>query len=147
MNTTGTSNTFSSSLTASRPREAVGELDVGEDQAGFPVLGQRHRVGMGAGDADHVVAEIFHQALEVHRDKRLVLDDQHVGGDLGGHFAAGGIGEFSGLGDVGAEDVGDFLLGKTLQRQQQERLAGQRRYVGESRAPTASAGWRYRCRR
>ena len=72
---------------------AVGELDVGEDQAGLLVLGERHGVRMGAGHADDVVAEIAHQAFEVHRDEGLVLDDQHVGGDLGGHLAAGRIGE------------------------------------------------------
>ena len=31
-----------------------------------------------------------------------------------------GIGELAGLGDVGAEDERDFLLGKAFQRQQQE---------------------------
>ncbi len=48
-------------------RRAVGELDVGEDQAGLLVLGERHGIGMRCAHADDVVAEILHQALEVHR--------------------------------------------------------------------------------
>ena len=92
MNNTGTSNT-STFRSPHRGPTAVGELDVGEDQAGLLVLGQRHRIGMGAGDADHVVAEVLHEALKVHRDEGLVLDDQDVGGDFRRHLAAGGVRE------------------------------------------------------
>ncbi len=84
---------------------------------------------MGTRDADHVVTEILHQAFEIHRDEGLVLDDQHVGGDLGGHFAAGGIGQLAGFGHIDAENPGHFLFGKTFQRQQQKGLPRQRRDV------------------
>ena len=46
----------------------------------------------------------LHQAFEIHRNEGLVLDDQHVGGDLRRHFASGGIGELAGLGDIDRQD-------------------------------------------
>ena len=132
MKTTGTSNTAQQFVDRVQTGGTVGQLDVGEDQAGLLVLGKRHRVGMGARDADHVVAEIAHEALEIHRDEGLVLDDQDVGGDLGGHLAARGIGELAGFGNVDAEDVGHLLLRKAFQRQQEESLARQRGNIGET---------------
>jgi len=44
-------------------------------------------------------------------------------------LAAGGIGELAGLGNLLVEDEGDFFLGKSFQRQQQEGLPRQRRDV------------------
>ena len=84
---------------------------------------------MGAGDADHVVAEVLDETLEVHRDEGLVLDDQDVGGDFRRHLAAGGIRQLAGLGDVGIENERHFLLGEAFEREQQERLPRQRRDV------------------
>ena len=55
---------------------------------------------MGAGHADDIVAEILHEALKIHRDEGLVLDDENVGGDLGGHFPARGVGKFAGFRDI-----------------------------------------------
>jgi len=55
---------------------------------------------MGAGHADDIVPEVAHQAFQVHRDEGLILDDQHVGCDLGGHLAAGGIGDARGVAAV-----------------------------------------------
>ena len=106
MNTTGTSKVRNSSLTASRPEEPSASWISGENQAGLPVLGQCNGVGVGvgAGDADDVVAGILHQAFGIHRNEGLVLDDQHVGGDLRRHFASGGIGELAGLGDIDRQD-------------------------------------------
>mgnify|MGYP003335068203 CR=1 FL=1 len=65
-----------------KPGRTVGELDVGQDQAGLAGPRQRHRVRMGAGDAEDVVAEILHQAFEVHRDECFVLDDENARGHL-----------------------------------------------------------------
>ena len=66
------------------------------------------------------MAEILHQAFEIHGDESLVLDDQYVGGDLGGHFAPGRIGKLAGLGDIGAENEGHLFLREAFERQQQE---------------------------
>ena len=54
---------------------------------------------------------------------------KHVGRDFRRHLPTRGIGELAGLGDIDTEDEGDFFFGKTFQRQQQERLARQRRDV------------------
>ena len=81
---------------------------------------------MGAGDANHVVTQIPHQALEIHRDEGLVLDDQHIGRDFRRHFPPRRIGEPAGLGDVGSKDECHLFLGEAFQGQQQERLARQR---------------------
>ena len=42
---------------------------------------------MSARHTDHFMAEIFKKGLEVHCDKYLVLDYEHVGRDLGGKLA------------------------------------------------------------
>ena len=86
---------------------------------------------MGSGDTDHVVPQILHERLEIHRNECLVLDDQHVGGDLGRHFAAGGVREAARLGHVGAQNESDFFFREALQRQQQKGLARQRGDVGK----------------
>ena len=39
--------------------------------------------------ADDIVSEAFDQSLDVHGDEGLVLDNEHIGRDLGGEFAAG----------------------------------------------------------
>ena len=44
---------------------------------------ERDCFAMGARDAEHPVAQTFHQGLELHGDEGLVLDNQHIGGDLG----------------------------------------------------------------
>ena len=89
MKITGTSNDAEQLVDSVEAGTAVGELDIGEDQSRPLLLGQRHRFGMGAGDADDLVAEALDQRLDVHGDERLVFDDQDVGGDFGGEFAAG----------------------------------------------------------
>ena len=63
-------------------RAVVGELDVGEHQAGPLRHRLRDRLVAGDGDAGDVVAEVADDRLDVHRDDRLVLDDQHVGAGL-----------------------------------------------------------------
>ena len=93
MNTTGTSKVLQQLVDRIETRAAIGELNIGQDQARLLVLRQRDRIRMGARDADDVMAKILDEAFEIHRDERLVLDDEHVGRDLGGHLAAGGIGQ------------------------------------------------------
>src|SRR5690606_3798606 len=61
----------------------VGQLDVRQHQAGGLAGHRIDRFGAGGGDVDHRVAELGDQRLDVGGDHRLVLDDQHVGGELG----------------------------------------------------------------
>ena len=79
MKITGTENSARMSLTASMPRTVVGQLDVGEHQARRRLARLRDRLVAGDGDAGDIVAEIANDRLDIHRDDRLVLDDQHVG--------------------------------------------------------------------
>ena len=61
------------------PLEIVGKLDVGKDQA------RRMRARLGNGlvardcDAGDVVAKVADDRLDIHRDDRLILDDEHIG--------------------------------------------------------------------
>ena len=86
------------------------------------------------------MAEAFDQAFEIQRDEGLVLDDQHVGGDLGGKLAAGFLDQFAQLRHVDIEDLGGVVLRKPFQRDQQEGLARQRRDLGEMPARPACVG-------
>ena len=79
MKITGTENSARMSLTASMPLEIVGELDVGKDQARRVLARLRDRLVAGDGNAGDIMAEVADDSLDVHRDDRLVLDDQHVG--------------------------------------------------------------------
>src|SRR5690606_35983721 len=62
---------------------AVGELDVGEHQAGGLAGDRVHRLGAGGGDVDHRVPDLGDQGLDVGGDDRLVLDDEHLGRQFG----------------------------------------------------------------
>ena len=120
---TGTSKVARSSLTASRPELPSASWMSARIRPGRLALARRDRLGMGAGDADHPVTEGFHQTLQVEGDEGLVLDDQDVGGDLLGQFAAGLFHQATHRLHVEPQDMGGILLGKTFQRDQQEGLA------------------------
>ena len=79
MKITGTENSARMSFTASIPLEFVGELDVGKHQARRVLTRLRDRFVAGDGDAGDVMAEVADDRFDIHRDDRLVLDDQHVG--------------------------------------------------------------------
>ncbi len=86
---------------------------------------------MGPRNADDIMAQILDQALQIHRDEGLILDDQHVGRDLGGQFATRLIGEPAGLGNIRAQNEAYFFLRKALKREQEEGLPRQRRDIRE----------------
>jgi len=86
---------------------------------------------MGSGDADDVVTEIADQALQIHCDKRLILDDQYVGRNFGSHLPPGRIDQLADLGHVRLENEGHLLLGKAFQRKQQKGLTWQWRDIGQ----------------
>ena len=86
---------------------------------------------MGAGDAEHVVAEVLDQPLEVHGDEGLILDDEDVGGDFGGKLAAGLLDQIAQRPHVNIEDRAGVFLGEAFQRDQQEGLPRQRRDVAK----------------
>ena len=123
MKITGTSNECEHLIDRVEPGAAVGELDVGEDDAGPLGFGERHGLAMGARDAEHAMAKTFDQRLEIERDEGLVLDDQHVGGDLGGELAAGFLDQRAQPRHVDVEHLGGVVFGEAFQRHQQERLA------------------------
>ena len=79
MKMTGTENSARISFTASMPLEIIGELDVGEHEAGRVLPRLRNGFVAGHGDAGDVVAEIANDRLDVHRDDRFVFDDQDIG--------------------------------------------------------------------
>src|SRR5581483_1219019 len=91
-------------------RTSVGKLNVRQDEARLLVLGKRHGICMGASHADDMVTEIPHQAFKIHCDKRLVFDDQNIGGDLSRHLSPGGIGKSTCLSNIYPEYESDFLL-------------------------------------
>lgn len=62
---------------------ARAEIDVREDQAGFGLAREFHRIGFGGRHAGDLMAAPADQILDIHRDDRFVLDDQDGGlGDL-----------------------------------------------------------------
>ncbi len=83
MKITGTSKRGQDVLHRVDARRAVGQLDVGQHQAGRLAGHRVDRLGAGGGDVDHGVAELGDQGLDVGGDDRLVLDDQDVGGQFG----------------------------------------------------------------
>ena len=64
------------------PGAAVLQLNVRHDQLRLPLRRQGDRLAVAARDADHAVTEIFDDRFEVHRDDRLVLDDQDARGEF-----------------------------------------------------------------
>ena len=69
--------------------------------------------------------------LDVHGNERLVLDDEDIGGDFGGEFAAGLFDQAAQRRQVAVEHFGRVLLGKSFERHQQEGLPGPRRDLGQ----------------
>src|SRR4028119_2207781 len=92
------------------PPAAAGGRDVRGDEAGPLRAAELQRLRARARDADDVVAEALDQRLEIHRDQRLVLDDQNIGRHVGGKLASGLVDQLAhGLG-VDGEDRPDLLL-------------------------------------
>jgi hypothetical protein len=78
------------------------------------------------------MAQILDQALEVHGDQGLVLDDEDVGRDLGRQLAPGLLDEVAHPGSVGVEDFRGLVLREAFERHQEEGLARQPGDVGEA---------------
>ena len=78
---------------------------------------------MSASDAHDAMAKTLDDALEVHGDHRLVLDDEHVGRHLRGDLAAGLIDQLLDLGLVEVEDARDLRDAKSLPPSRAERPA------------------------
>ena len=127
MKITGTENSARMSLTASMPELSSASWMSASTRPGGVCQRLRHRLVAGDGDAGDVVAEVADDRLDVHRDDRLVLDDQHVGAglalDLGQRL---GDQRFDLLGRR-ADQIAGILGREALHRGQQQRLARQRR--------------------
>ena len=106
MKITGTSKALRRSFTASRPELPSASWMSARIRPGRLVGGELHRLGPGAGDADHVMPEPFDQSLEIHGDERLVLDDEDIGGHVGGQFATRLVDEFAHRFGIDVEDAG-----------------------------------------
>ena len=127
MKITGTSNEPRISLTASRPELPSASWMSASTRPGVALLDRLHRFRVRAGDTRDTVAKALDDALQVHGDHRLVLDDQHVGRDLGGDLAPCRIDQLVDFGGVHAEYQGRLFTGEAFDGGQQKRLPGQRR--------------------
>ena len=81
---------------------------------------------------DDAMAEVADQAFELHRDERLILDDQHVGGGLAFDLLDRVEHHLVDLGWRGIEDLRRLFGGEVLERGQQQRLAVARSDMGEA---------------
>ena len=90
---------------------AVGQLDVGQDQARSLSGDSVVRFPAGGGDIEHRMAEIEHQGLDFGGDHRFVLDDQHLGGEFGVDLRLGFGDQVLDLFETGLEDLGGFGRG------------------------------------
>ena len=61
------------------PARIVGELDVSQDQPRGMQARLGNRLVASDGDTGDIVTKVADDRLDVHRNDRLVLDDQHVG--------------------------------------------------------------------
>ena len=129
MNTTGTSNSRSSSLTASRPELPSASWMSARIRPGVFFLAISTASLWVRATPMTFVAEVLDQAFQIHGNERLILDDENVGGDFGRKLAAGRVGILADILRVAIKDEGDLILGEALQREQQEDLARQRRDV------------------
>ena len=77
------------------------------------------------------MAEALDQAFQLHGDEGLVLDDQDVGGDLGGELAAGFLDQRAQRHHVDVENSRRLRFREAFERDQQERLPRHRRDAGE----------------
>ena len=79
MKITGTENSARMSFTASMPLEFIGQLNVGENKSRRVLTGLSD--GLVASDRNpcNVVTEVSNDRFDVHRDDRLIFDDQHIG--------------------------------------------------------------------
>ena len=70
------------------------------------------------------MAEVLYELLKIERDQGFVLDDQNIGRDLRGEFAAGVLDKMLQRLPIDAEYVRGVLLGKGFDGNKEEGLAG-----------------------
>src|SRR4029077_11380407 len=114
-----------------KTRAAVRELNIREDDPGTFGLCQCQSLGVCAGNAEHAVAETFHQTLYIQCDERFVFNNQYVSRDLSSEFAPGFFDKSAQSRRVDIEHLGGVVLGQPLEGDEQKRLAWLRRNLGE----------------
>src|SRR6185437_2157390 len=104
------------------PRTAVSELYVGKDDSRPLSFGKRHGFAMCSGDSQHAMSETLDQPLEIKGDESLILDDQNIGCDFCRKFPTGFLDEIAQRWCIDIKDLCGIILGKSFERDQQERL-------------------------
>ncbi len=126
MKITGTENSDKNVLHRIDAAAVVGQLDIGQHQPRRRLARLGDRFVARHRDAGDIVAEVANDRFDVHRDDRLILDDQHVGMglalDLRHRFGNQAVDIFG----RGIDQIGGVLARKALEAGQQQRLARQR---------------------
>jgi len=125
------------------PGAPVRQQDVRQDQARTRAPDGLDGLPLGAGDLDHAMPQRRHQPLQIERDQGLILDDDHIGGDLPGDFAPRLVHQALQLGPIDIHDRRCVLRRELLDRNEQERLArsgGQHLQVALGRLETRRRG-------
>ncbi len=89
-------------------------------------------------DADHSMAQCFDDLLDVHRDDRFILDDEHFSGQRVVNRGACVTDQFIYASGVDVENSRHFALAKTFNSGQQKALAHFHRKLGNY--PTTAFG-------
>ena len=95
------------------------------------LAGQFDRGGVGAGDAGDVMAHCLDDALQVHRDDHLILDDHDLAAQRLAHLVQGDLDQFLRLGSLDLHHAGDLVGAQLLDRAQQQCLARVWRQVAQ----------------
>ena len=107
----------------------VARLANGSMRDGLSLL---DRLVAGHRDAGHVMAQIAHDRLDIHRDDRLILDDQNLGTGLRLDLLQRFLDQGFDIGGVEADQIAGIFRGEAFERGQQQRLARQRGQPGQS---------------
>jgi hypothetical protein len=122
------------------PGAAVGQADVGDYEPRVLETRRLQRIVARAGDGD-AVTEALQHALQFQSYERLVLDDEHLGGDLAADLGTGLAQQRLHAAFGGLEDLRGLLWAETFHADEEERLSslrGERRQRSRRRVAQQS---------